>query len=397
VTVTSPVVSCDDVTLNLVNQGWSDVKVAGTFSDPDWQSVPLELKAGVWTTTLSIAPAGTYEYKFIVDGTWMLDPLNDARVGTPPFDNNLFTVANVKTCDAPLDTQCAKDGSLEVCTDVAGCPAWKPAADPCTSATQYCETGVCHAIASPVVTDATVTFTVRDQGSQVEVTGDFTNPSWGAFIPLLPLTGRLSVTLQRAELPGLTAGKHPYKFHVPVVDVWFFDPANPEKVDDGKGGFNSILTIPPPCVPGCATQGETRCKDNGTMQTCGQDPYQCPAWLDEPCGKNPETHCLRTKCEPIPAVDATAKTATFLYPADASTAVTVVGDFTTPTWNVAAGLPMTLAGGLWSATSAALPPGTWKYKLVLNPGASETWIADPNNNWRENDGYGGWNCLFLVP
>ncbi len=49
------------------------VYVAGTFND--WASEEFRLKEadGVYSGTLLLAP-GTYEYKFIVNGFWTMDP-----------------------------------------------------------------------------------------------------------------------------------------------------------------------------------------------------------------------------------------------------------------------------------------------------------------------------------
>lgn len=39
----------------------------------------------------------------------------------------------------------------------------------------------------------------------------------------------------------LAPGKHEYKF---IVDGrWIADPTNPDKADDGHGGYNSVITI----------------------------------------------------------------------------------------------------------------------------------------------------------
>jgi 5'-AMP-activated protein kinase regulatory beta subunit len=50
------------------------VLLAGDFTG--WQHAPLKLKRskdGTWKTTVSL-PAGTYEYRLLVDGQWENDP-----------------------------------------------------------------------------------------------------------------------------------------------------------------------------------------------------------------------------------------------------------------------------------------------------------------------------------
>ena len=77
-----------------------------------------------------------------------------------------------------------------------------------------------------------------------------------------------------------------------------------------------------------------------------------------------------------------------------ATTFAVAGDFTAPTWDSTV-LPMTLAGGLWTATSAVLATGTYHYKLVRNGAA--VWITDPHNPLTAGDGTGGLNSVFSIP
>lgn len=58
-----------------------EAAVAGTFSD--WQ--PLAMKAGkkgVWEKSIQLA-AGSYEYRFIINGNWIPDPACAECVSTP--------------------------------------------------------------------------------------------------------------------------------------------------------------------------------------------------------------------------------------------------------------------------------------------------------------------------
>ncbi len=67
------------------------VEVAGDFND--WEPTALEKgEDGVFRTTLPIAP-GTYEYKFVIDGTWVADPDNPDTVPDPyGGQNSVLTV-----------------------------------------------------------------------------------------------------------------------------------------------------------------------------------------------------------------------------------------------------------------------------------------------------------------
>lgn len=51
------------------------VILAGSFNDWNENGQRMTLMNGIWTTTLNL-PGGKHTYKFIVDGTWILDPGN---------------------------------------------------------------------------------------------------------------------------------------------------------------------------------------------------------------------------------------------------------------------------------------------------------------------------------
>ena len=53
----------------------SEVYVAGSFNDWDPAATPLKDKdsAGLYRRALLLSP-GRYEYKFVVNGTWCVDP-----------------------------------------------------------------------------------------------------------------------------------------------------------------------------------------------------------------------------------------------------------------------------------------------------------------------------------
>jgi 1,4-alpha-glucan branching enzyme len=52
----------------------STVEVAGSFGG--WKRRPMKHQStGSWVTTVRL-PKGVYEYKFIVDGQWWMDPQN---------------------------------------------------------------------------------------------------------------------------------------------------------------------------------------------------------------------------------------------------------------------------------------------------------------------------------
>ena len=71
------------------------VYVAGEFNEwnPTAKKMAYKAKAGIYTATLKLA-AGTYQYKFVIDGTWCADPENANAV---PNDQGTFnSVITVK-------------------------------------------------------------------------------------------------------------------------------------------------------------------------------------------------------------------------------------------------------------------------------------------------------------
>ena len=70
------------------------VFLAGTFNSWDPESIRLEGKDGVYAVELDLAP-GSYEYKFIVNGFWTMDP-DPARDWVPNGLGTLNSVVVVK-------------------------------------------------------------------------------------------------------------------------------------------------------------------------------------------------------------------------------------------------------------------------------------------------------------
>jgi 1,4-alpha-glucan branching enzyme len=82
-----------EVTLELDAPFANEVYAAGEFND--WSPTATLMKKGddgIWRVSLKLA-TGTYEYKFVVDGTWMEDPVNPDTVPDPyGGSNSLLTV-----------------------------------------------------------------------------------------------------------------------------------------------------------------------------------------------------------------------------------------------------------------------------------------------------------------
>ena len=52
-----------------------EVYLAGSFNEWSTTAKKMAYKAGIYTATVKLA-AGTYQYKFVIDGTWCADPEN---------------------------------------------------------------------------------------------------------------------------------------------------------------------------------------------------------------------------------------------------------------------------------------------------------------------------------
>lgn len=187
--LTSPVVNDDGtVTFYYESETAKEVYLCGTMNgwgeaigNKDFAFSKNE--EGIWTLTISLAPK-SYEYKFVVDGSWVTDPLNTKYSG----GNSAFVVK----------------GALE----------------------------------SPVVKAPYVTFKLKDNGyDKVALCGDMNG--WGnaitdeAYALTKDEDGVWSITIKLAE------GTYSYKFVTNGKD-WMTDPLNEEKDKYG----NSTVTVP---------------------------------------------------------------------------------------------------------------------------------------------------------
>jgi 1,4-alpha-glucan branching enzyme len=68
------------------------VAVAGTFNGWNQSQYLFERVGDEWICKLPL-PAGTYQYKFIVDGNWLVDPTNPTIVrDRRGFENSQLVV-----------------------------------------------------------------------------------------------------------------------------------------------------------------------------------------------------------------------------------------------------------------------------------------------------------------
>ena len=83
------------VTFTVHAEKGKNVYLAGEFNkwDPTAKKMAYKAKDGVYAATVKLAP-GSYQYKFVIDGTWCADPEN---VDSVQNDQGTFnSVVNVK-------------------------------------------------------------------------------------------------------------------------------------------------------------------------------------------------------------------------------------------------------------------------------------------------------------
>lgn len=82
------------VTFTVHAEKGKEVYVAGEFNgwDPTAKKMAYKARQGLYEATLKLAP-GTYQYKYVIDGTWCADPENAEAVANDQGTfNSIVTV-----------------------------------------------------------------------------------------------------------------------------------------------------------------------------------------------------------------------------------------------------------------------------------------------------------------
>ncbi|MBK7187384.1 MAG: hypothetical protein IPH86_01470 [bacterium] len=191
--------------------GAAKVCLAGEFNGWSDAANPMTNKDGNWTLTLDLAP-GSYQYKFVVDGNWLADPLNAAS-----SDDGFGGKNSLVKVPAGKDKVDAAAGGVPGAVGAAAGGA-AAAGDGELRSVEFAFT--------PVISGVTNVF----------LAGTFND--WNdSKTPMLDADkdGTYTVTLLLAQ------GTYQYKF---VVDGnWKQDPNNAEATDDGFGGKNSVMKV----------------------------------------------------------------------------------------------------------------------------------------------------------
>lgn len=289
-----PVVTDKGVVFSYTNPSAKSVFIAGSFND--WNSSRDALvkdSKGIWKITLPLK-VGLHQYKFVVDGNWLEDPLNPNKTDDGLGGKN--SVVEVKL--AP--------------TSITG--------------------------KGPQVTKDGIKFIYKNPAARsVFLAGEFNNWSERADPMVKQKDG--SWVLVKALSPG----KYQYKF---IADgVWITDPENPNTVDDGYGGKNSVV--------------EVSKKDAPAKTPTLSGPRQ-----------------LKNGVE-------------FTYFNPSASRITIAGSFNN--WNTNSHILSKDRSGIWRVV-IPLGRGVYQYKFIVDG----SWTQDPSNPKSADDGYGGKNSVVEV-
>jgi len=196
--------------------------LAGSFNS--WSTTANVMKDddgdGVFEITLSLEP-GSYQYKFVQDGTWIADPF--AASSTDDGYGGKNSVVDVPANAASLAVGVKKGGAAAPAATEAKGEA-KGAAEPAAGGTDK--------------VNVTFLFEVgAGEAPKIYLAGTFNN--WDAAKDLMTDSdgdGIYEITMK------LAPASYQYKF---VKDAqWITDTSAKEFADDGFGGKNSVLVVP---------------------------------------------------------------------------------------------------------------------------------------------------------
>jgi hypothetical protein len=355
----------------------TNVFVAGTFNAWDATGTRLEENdAGDFTGTVLLMP-GMYEYKFVIDGTWVTDDANPRSVNDNMGGLNSILLTN---CDGAILAECLEDEACdggEICEELACVPAECNDANDCEE--PYCVDSRCSDSPCQPVTE----FVYVPPGAQplsVNLAGTFN--SWSPTSE--PLTkqddGSWTVTIDTL------ANEQTYEYKFVVIATvggeaaWVFDDENERRNADNSLALISCDGL---VLPECTEDEE--CTD----EVCEEYLCVAPECSEaDPCTGEDED-CIAGRC-----VAGCIPPAEFVYtpPGAAPTAVHLAGSFNG--WSSTAEPLTEQLNGDWTVTLDDLDDGeSYEYKFVVleADGTTTNWVVDTNNLRKNGD-----NSLALI-
>ena len=207
--------SARQVTLAGNFNNWGGTQGGGRY-DPSIDPMSDPDGDGTWNIVVPLPP-GRYQYKYVIDGgvRWEQDPNNPDKAVEGGIENSMVVVPSSVSYDYEVITGTVIGESVAF-------GATERDDEPTASA--------------PVITGEGVEFEVDfpDAGG-VFLAGEFNG--WDPVVDPL-VKGEDGLWHGTIDIEP---GQYQYKF---VVDgTWIEDPGNPETVDDGHGGVNSVLVV----------------------------------------------------------------------------------------------------------------------------------------------------------
>lgn len=336
------------VTFSLKSQAGS-VYLSGSFVE--WRPDKIEMlkKGDTFTATIEL-PEGKHEYKFVEDGkSWRHDPLNPKTVSDSfGGQNSVLELSK----EAVLASVRGSTTDADVAKDTT--PKGKQ---------------LCPSVSAVPQEDGTFAVTFRFRAPSAEkvfLAGSFND--WSADVKPMAREGDEFVATVE-----LKPGEHQYKFVVNGKD-WKEDPLNPETVDNGLGGKNSVIYLKSENAGGASSNESTLDKKAETAPT--------------------EDATTGAVLRPFPSIEITPlgkhkNRVVFRFKAPSAQTVHLAGTFNG--WNPTT-LKMKKEGETFVA-SQILPDGEHQYKFVID---HNRWQEDPENPAKTDDGQGGYNSILRL-
>jgi hypothetical protein len=335
---------------------WEGAKVvylAGTFNNWNPTALPMEeVEPGLWRAELELEP-GTYQYKYVIDGTtWKEDP------NAPGYVDDGFGGYN------GIFTLVEKDGQLFIVGPQKKEESKKYEPNPDREDTIFVEDGI------------VVLRYYNPEAEFVTIAGSFNN--WNAEeIEMYPLEdGWWEGVLE------LGPGVYEYKFVV-NGEEWVTDPNAFAFVDDGFGGKNGVFEV-------YEENGELKVKSPIEETVQEETSEEAPEVAQQETAEAGPEEVEKSELKEGLSVEDSFVVFVVRKP-EASEAY-VAGSFNN--WSTTAN-PMEREGNLWVAR-IKLNPGTYQYKYVFTIAGNQVWQEDPNAPSYVPDGFGGKNGAFML-
>ena len=376
-----PSFSGTKVTFTYAGTG-SKVYVAGSFNGWSTSAAPMTKSGSVFTYTCELKP-GQYEYKFVVDGSWINDPGNPLITGT---DRNNYilapgmgdlTVSAVKgTANSlPAELSCVGADGQEQLRPVTyalnGSPSGVTLSGHTLTVTAGCTLGSCTLTATTAdgySCTVTVNLVTQGEGATTVKLHFMDSQGWGGVAASLwTKSGNATAALGSYGWPGQTLQRDENGFY--TLELTHYPVAGQSlgfNFHNNNGAQTQDLSISAADLA------------KGTVER----------WIQPTGSKSGDRYtCTLTSAlsAQFRSVEVSGTTVTFRYKSTTASKVYVAGSFNS--WSTTAG-KMTKSGSTFTYTTT-VTAGMHEYKFIVDG----DWTVDPMN--RTLGGFEG-NSTFYV-